>query len=54
MASAGCRNETGAPSTRSSPPLGRVGAGEDVEELVLALALQRDDAQHLARVEIEG
>ena len=30
-----------------------VRAGEDVEQLVLALALERDDAEHLARVEVE-
>ena len=30
------------------------GPREHVEELVLALALQRDDAEHLARVQIEG
>ena len=30
-----------------------LGAGEDVEQLVLALALERDDAEHLARVELE-
>ena len=53
MASAGWRNETGLPSTRASPPLGRSRAGEDVEQLVLALALERHDAQHLARVELE-
>ena len=45
MASAGWRNETGVPSTSSSPPLGRSRAGEDVEQLVLALALERDDAR---------
>ena len=28
-------------------------AGEDVEQLVLALALERHDAQHLARVQVE-
>ena len=32
---------------------GRSRAGEDVEQLVLALALERDDAQHLARVQVE-
>ena len=31
-----------------------LGAGEDVEQLVLALALERDHAEHLARVEVEG
>ena len=30
-----------------------LGAGEDVEQLVLALALERHDAEHLARVEVE-
>ena len=53
IASAGWWNETGEPSTSSSPPLGRSEPGEDVEQLVLALALERDDAEHLARVEVE-
>ena len=30
-----------------------LGAGQDVEQLVLALALERDDAEHLARVQVE-
>ena len=30
-----------------------LGAGEDVEELVLALALERHHSEHLARVEVE-
>ena len=30
-----------------------LGAGEDVEQLVLALALERDDPEHLARVQVE-
>ena len=41
------------PSTSSSPPLGPVRAGEDVEQLVLALALERDDAEDLAGAELE-
>ena len=31
-----------------------LGARQEVEQLVLALALERDDAQDLARVEVEG
>ena len=54
MASAGWRNDDRRRRRRaSSPPLGRSEPGEDVEQLVLALALERDDAQHLARVELE-
>ena len=53
IASAGWRNETGAPSTRSSPPSGRREPGEDVEQLVLALALEGDDAEDLAGVQVE-
>ena len=44
---------TGEPSTSSSPPDRAFGAREDVEQLVLALALERDHAEHLARVEVE-
>ena len=53
MASAGWRNETGAPSTEQLAAARAFGAGEDVEQLVLALALERDDAEHLARVQVE-
>ncbi len=48
MASAGCRKRTSLPSTCSVPPVGLRSSGEDAEELVLALALQRHEAQHLA------
>ena len=36
---------TGEPSTSSSPAARAIRAGEDVEQLVLALALERDDAR---------
>jgi hypothetical protein len=33
---------------------GAGGAGQDVEQLVLTLSLERDDPEHLARVQVEG
>ena len=53
MASAGWRNETGAPSTSELAAVGPLGAGQDVEQLVLALALEGDDAEDLARIQVE-
>ena len=41
-----------APST-STPPSGRRDAREDLEQLVLALALEGDDAEHLAGTSVE-
>ena len=53
MASAGWPNWTALPSTSIVPPEGRSDPGEDAEQLVLALALERDDAEDLAGEEIE-
>ena len=53
MASAGWRNETGRAVDQQLARARALRAGQDVEQLVLALALERDDAEHLARVEVE-
>ena len=49
----GAGTSTGEPSTSELARRSGGRAREDVEQLVLALALERDDAQHLARVELE-
>ena len=54
MASAGCRKETGLPSTSELAAVGALGAGQDVEQLVLALAFERGEAKDLARAQLEG
>ena len=53
MASAGWRNETGAPSTSSSPPLGRSEPARMSNSSSWPWPLERHDAEHLARVEVE-
>ena len=53
IASYGCRAFSGLPADADLAALGRRGAGERVEQLVLALALERGDAEHLARGERE-
>ena len=53
MASAGWRNETAVPSTSELAAARPLATRQDVEQLVLALALEGDDAEHLARVEVE-
>ena len=45
IASAGWPNVTGPPSTSSSPAVGPARSGEHVEQLVLALPLERHDAR---------
>ena len=53
MASRGCGSSPAAPSTSMVPPDGRIDPGERREQLVLPLALERDDAGDLAVVEVE-
>ena len=50
MASAGCRKVTALAVDEQLAAARPLGAREDVEQLVLALALEGDDAEHLARV----
>ena len=55
MASAGWRKTTGcAVDERARRRAGRSRAGQDVEQLVLALALEGDDAEDLAGIQVEG
>ena len=54
MASAGCRNETGDVVDQELAAVGAARAGEDVEQLVLALALEGGDAEDLAGPQVEG
>ena len=54
MASAGWRKRTSG-AVHEELPTGRpAGAREDAEELVLALALEGHEAEHLAGAQLEG
>ena len=52
IASYGWRAFSGRPATRISPPSTERRARERVEQLVLPLALERGDAEHLARLRV--
>ena len=53
MASAGWRKETAVAVDQQLARARALRPGQDVEELVLALALERHDTEHLARVQVE-
>ena len=53
MASAGWRNVVGLAVEVQLTAARALRTGQDVEELVLALTFEGDDAQHFARIELE-
>ena len=54
MTSNGCEALTVGPSMRELAAVGLAVAGEDVEEELLALALERGEPEHLARARRRG